>query len=452
MDNEEHLLRGKIGIINFVNMRIGFIAAILFCCCGAAAQIKQPVYKISYLPTEQYVTIPCEFGKAELIVPGNMIDLRTVQITAIDLVFTDYPSKDNLAKLTFNRVQNLFAAFPFLLPDSIELNMIRQTDGAERTAAMKMFHGFIIYYRPLQSKATAAADIIKLKDILTPEVTTEAKRNGFVAGDTTELRKRYEIEEYTTVLKMPVAAALRYMHIDSREKITYEKYDSLYVYLKPTTDSIATSTLKPPADSTVLKVFDRMHWNKMLVVTDVTASMYPYIGQLMIWLKFHEDERRINQFVFFNDGDDTDDEKKIAGNTGGIYSTSSSVFDVVEQLAFKAMSNGNGGNIPENNLEALIKGQAACNNCEATIMIADNASSVSDMALLPQLHKPVHIILCGVHGLINSDYLTIAKATGGSVHTAEEDIQQMAGLKEGDTILIHQKTYTIKNGKFVVVK
>lgn len=446
-------------------MKLFFTAVCLYCCSCCTAQqaiisdiiaqhlSRQSLYNVAHAITEQYFSIPCDFGKAALQFTDSAIDLNTVQVTAVDLVFTDYPSADALIKLNTERLQNLFAKYPALANNnSIEWQVVRQTDGAEKEAALKLFHGFVIYYRPLQSKATAAADIIKLKDLLTPEVITEAKRNGFVAGDTTELRKQYEIEEYTTVLKMPVAAALRYMHIDMREKITYEKYDSLYVYLKPTTDSIETSTLKPPADSTVLKVFDRMHWNKMLVVTDVTASMYPYIGQLMIWLKFHEDERRIDQFVFFNDGDDTDDEKKIAGNTGGIYNTSSSVFDVVEQLAFKAMSNGNGGNIPENNIEALIKGQAACTNCEATIMIADNASSVSDMALLQQLHKPVHVILCGVHGIINSDYLAIAKATGGSVHTAEEDIQQMAGLKEGDTITIHGKQYKIMNGKFLAVK
>lgn len=63
-----------------------------------------------------------------------------------------------------------------------------------------------------------------------------------------------------------------------------------------------------------------MQWNNMLVVADVTASMYPYTGQLLYWLKLHEDERRIKQFVF-NDGDDKDDAVKTPGNTGGIYTT-----------------------------------------------------------------------------------------------------------------------------------
>ena len=441
-----------------------FFAAVLFCCCSfckaqpaiisdiiTAHLYRQPVYTTAHPVTEQYLSVHCDFGKSLLHFPDSTIDLNTVQVTAVDLVFTDYPSADALIKLNTARLEHLFAKYPGLAANNaIEWQVIRQMDGAEKEAASKLFHGFVIYYRPLQSKATAAADLIKLKEILTPEVHTEPKRNGFVTGDTTELRKQYEIEEYTTVLKLPVAEALQLMHIDAREKITYKKYDSLFVYLKPSADSITTTSLKAPEDSTVLKIFDRMHWNNMLVVTDVTASMYPYIGQLMIWMKLHEDERRIKQFVFFNDGDDAPDDKKIMGYTGGIYSTSSSVFDEVEQLAFKAMSNGNGGNIPENNMEALLKGAAACTTCDAIVMIVDNASPVSDMVLLQQLHKPVHIILCGVHGNINTDQLTIAKATGGAVHTAEEDIQQLVNLKEGDSITINGKKYLIKNGKFVL--
>jgi hypothetical protein len=180
--------------------------------------------------------------------------------------------------------------------------------------------------------------------------------------------------------------------------------------------------------------------------------MYPYSGQLLVWLKLHEDERRIKQFVFFNDGDEKDDDQKVIGNTGGIYSTSSAVFDVVEELLFKAMNNGNGGNIPENNIEALLKGSTACMACSDIVMIADNASPVSDMVLLKQLNRPVHIILCGVHDAVNTDYLDIARSTGGSIHLAEDDLQQLMAVKEGEQITFHGRQYKIKNGKFVLAK
>ena len=436
-------------------------AALLLCCCYAAAQqntinkiittqlTKQPAYTIAPQVIEQSFSIGCAFGKAALNFPDSSIDLTAVQVTAVDLVFTDYPSAADLVKLNTQRFKNLFAKYPGLASDNtIAWKLVRQTDGAAKDAAFDLFHGFVIYYRPLQNKATIKTDLIKLKELLAPATSSRKRKDGFVTGDTTELRKQYEIDDYTTVLKLPVDEALKFLGIDKREKIIYKNYDSLFVYLKPSTDSTEKRTIKPPADSTVIKVFDRMQWNNMLVVADVTASMYPYTGQLLYWLKLHEDERRIKQFVFFNDGDDKDDAVKTPGNTGGIYTTGSSVFEVVEQLVFKTMSNGNGGNIPEDNIEAVLKGSTACNNCSAVIMIADNASAVSDMVLLKQLNKPVHIILCGVYESINTDYLNIARSTGGSVHTATEDLEQLIDLKEGEKIIIHNKTYKIVNGKF----
>ncbi len=410
---------------------------------------RMPVFTQEKSIIESAIIIPCEFGKAELQLPPQMPDLSSVQITAIDLAFTDYPSSDDLIALNTKRIQNLFAKFPQLaINKNIEWNIVRQMNGAAREAAISMFHGFVIYSRPLQNDSTIKKDIGKLSTLLTPETTVVKKQHGFVAADTNLTKLRYETEEYTTVLKLPVTDALQMVGISLKEKSTYKNYDSLYVYLKPANDSTLKTTYKSPEDSTVIKVFDRMQWNDMLVVTDVTASMYPYTGQLLLWMKLHEDERRIKQFVFFNDGDNKAEDAKITGSTGGIYTTSSSVFEVVEELLFKTMNNGNGGATPENNTEALLKGTASCSSCGAVVMIADNGSRVSDMALLQQLQKPVHIILCGVHGNINPDYLEMAYKTGGSVHTAEEDLHFTMQLKEGAAVHLHGRTYIIANGKF----
>ena len=433
---------------------------LFFCNCIAAQNkitadildkntVRQPLYITAPAANEKSTFIYCDFGKAALHFKDSSINLDTLLVTAIDLVFTDFPSGNDLIKLNTERIQNLFTKYPSLKKNkAIAWKVVRQTKGAEKDSALKLFHGFVIYYRPLQNKTTMATDLIKLKEMLAPKDSLSKRRNGFVTGDTTELRKQYEIEDYTTVLKLPVKEALQYLGIDEREKVIYKKYDSLFVYLKPFGDSSYKQSLKAPVDATVIKVLDRMQWKNMLVVADVTASMYPYTGQLLYWLKLHEDERRINQFVFFNDGDDKDDEQKVMGNTGGVYTTASSVFEVVEQLVFKAMSNGNGGAIPENNIEALLKGTAACNNCDAAVMIADNSSAVSDMALLKNLNKPVHIILCGVHNAVNVDYLNIARSTNGSVHFEAQDIQ-LANLKEGEKIIINGRSYKITNGKFI---
>ena len=422
--------------------------------------VKTAVYKKRTVVGEKITTITCGFGKDELHFPDS-INVTKIQVTAIDLVYSDYPSSDDLKKLNSKRLSNLFIKYPQLQEVS-EWKLVRQMDGAEKEKAIGMFHGFVLYCRPRQDMNTMKTDLEKLKTILEPAPVESSvpRKNVFIAVDTTNLRKRYEIEPYTIIKKMTPTQALRYTGLGEKEIFNYRdddgaprRVDSVYVFEIPGGDTLKyMTTLRPPEDSTVTKVFDRAQWKNMLVVADVTASMYPYTGQLLYWMKLHEDERDIQQFVFFNDGDNLDDDKKKPGTTGGIYSTNSSVFDVVTQTAFKAMSKGSGGAIPENNIEALLVGINSCPDCSSVVMIADNASSVSDMVLLKQISKPVHIILCGVHETINADYLTIAHATGGSVHTMNEDIKNLSSLKEGEKVLLAGREYRMVGGRFVLKK
>jgi hypothetical protein len=421
-----------------------------------APVVKIPGYSKQKIAGVNSLSISTDYAKDALSKMYPVVHLDSVQVLAIDLIFTDYPAYDDLKKLNTNRLMNLFAKFPSLLTNinAIEWRVIRQMAGAVREKAQSLYHGFVVYYRPQQSTATAEADAAKLKDMLTPkEVPVRKKRRGFLATDTSRLREMYEIEEYTIVKKMPVPEALEYLGIDAKEKRNYPRLDSILVFEKPTDDSLETKLQRePPEDSTVLKVLDRMQWQQMLVVSDVTASMYPYTGQLLLWLKLHEDERYIHQFVFFNDGDRKDEDQKIIGSTGGIYTTGSSIFEEVERLLYKAMHNGSGGAIPENNMEAIVRGIEACPDCLQVVMIADNWSGVKDMELLRLVKKPVHIIACGVRDKINTDFLTIARATGGSVHLIEKDIDNLATLKEGESIAIGSNTYIIENGKFRITK
>ncbi|MCE2711753.1 MAG: hypothetical protein LW688_04340 [Cryomorphaceae bacterium] len=75
------------------------------------------------------------------------------------------------------------------------------------------------------------------------------------------------------------------------------------------------------------------------------------------------------------------------------------------------------------------------------------------MALLSKIKKPVHVILCGsVDGTIELAYLQIAKKTGGSIHTMEESLTELAKLKEGQSIQFGDKSYKIVQGNVVEVK
>jgi len=58
--------------------------------------------------------------------------------------------------------------------------------------------------------------------------------------------------------------------------------------------------------------------------------------------------------------------------------------------------------------------------------------------------------LCGTEDGINPQYLEIARESGGSVHTVEEDIYNLALLNVGETIRIGGQVFKIEpGGKFV---
>jgi hypothetical protein len=205
----------------------------------------------------------------------------------------------------------------------------------------------------------------------------------------------------------------------------------------------------PLRDSTIIKVLNRNpEWAEMLIVCDVTGSMSPYTSQVLLWQNLNIKKKRIKDFVFFNDGDMTEDAKKVIGRTGGIYDTTGQTIDAVIASAVKAMKGGYGGDGPENNVEALIYGNRKYPDCHQVVMIADNGATPRDLILSDQVHKPVKIILCGAQGGVNPAYLDLAKATGGSIHTIEQDIVNMADLTEGGVLKIGKENFEWRGGKF----
>jgi len=59
--------------------------------------------------------------------------------------------------------------------------------------------------------------------------------------------------------------------------------------------------------------------------------------------------------------------------------------------------------------------------------------------------------VCGGESGINPQYLDLARTTGGSVHTIENDITDLSKLNEGQQVNIGSFTYRIQGGKFVSV-
>jgi hypothetical protein len=212
-----------------------------------------------------------------------------------------------------------------------------------------------------------------------------------------------------------------------------------------------------PIDSTfndfvVEKVLKRNGWKDMLIVTDMTGSMGPYIQQLFLWLKLNSIDKKVKQFVFFNDGDTKMDANKEIGKTGGIYHTKAKDYTTVEKTAIKCIMSGGGGDAEENDIEALLKGLSLCTHCKENILIADNNSPVRDLKLLKKINKPIRIIICGSKGQINEEYLNLARKTKGSIHFMEKDLFDLVRYNEGETLEINGEQYIIQDNQFVKVK
>ncbi|MEZ4941644.1 MAG: hypothetical protein R3D58_12265 [Saprospiraceae bacterium] len=195
----------------------------------------------------------------------------------------------------------------------------------------------------------------------------------------------------------------------------------------------------------------REHWKHKVIVTDLTGSMSPYMDQVVLWHALQLVQGEENQYIFFNDGDATPDSKKIVGQTGGLYFTEQADMEKLLQTMQETARAGNGGDGPENDLEALLLGLSKMKGLDQLVLIADNYSDVRDMELLIGLKVPVHIVLCGTADGVNEDYLEIAYKTKGSIHTIEQDIDDLAQLADGATITIGRYQYRVSRGKFIQV-
>jgi hypothetical protein len=210
---------------------------------------------------------------------------------------------------------------------------------------------------------------------------------------------------------------------------------------------IGFEKLDETAESIVTFSLNKRVFKNAALVVDVTASMGPYLGQTIKWLDKNLSKGNFKRAYFFNDGDGKPNSQKVVGSTGGIYQTECKDINKVKETLLKACNAG--GDMPENNIEALIKAQETCPNCEQLVMIADNMATPRDMALLPLVKIPVHILLCGSRYAANTNYLEIAKATGGSVMILNGETPDLTRLKEGEEFKLGLFTFQYKNAKFI---
>ncbi|MES2836762.1 MAG: hypothetical protein V4667_04525 [Bacteroidota bacterium] len=325
------------------------------------------------------------YSKYKILNPKSWLDNKSKGIpTEIDIIFTKYPKDKefwqiNYSQLLSNRLQALFALDPSLNDNRITWRMVLQTECDNEAQAKKLPHGFIIKMMP--EKDDPAAD---------------AKQDS------------------------------SYFQRQTQKVLNFIKQQGTGV------------------DSSVLKIFDRHpEWNNSLVVMDWTGSMYKYGATAVLWHTLHQNQSGIKYFVFFNDGDDKKSEEKQIGNTGGIYGTESKYLTRVINLFYTVMAKGSGGDTPENNIEAVLTGQALFPNFKELILIADNKACIKDYRLIDSLKVPVKVILCGTENGINPQYINLAYKTKGSIHTIEEDIYEMIAQTPGSTFTLNGVEYEL---------
>ncbi|MGL4599356.1 MAG: hypothetical protein ACRCYO_17670 [Bacteroidia bacterium] len=402
-------------------------------------QLALRTQTVSYSQPEVHANMKCirivgKYNSAhveKILLPTKEFEI----IESVTLVYSKPQATFDQEKLNLERLDVLYNIFPaaFKSPFTV-FRFVEQTgSGVDHS---NLFHGFDIVYRATATPESMQAEVLSLKKMVLGEFveTTDItiKPNAEVMyvddakGNTIAVRKTIATEEPMNVEFLP-------------------RYDSEILETKG-------AILGPVVfnDDVVKNTFNRHpEWSDMLVVCDVTGSMFPYTAQLFAWYKLHALENKVRNFIFFNDGDWKPDASKITGATGGIYDVRAASFDTVMRIATKAMISGGGGDCPENNVEALIAGLKKYPNSKEIILIADNWATPRDMELMLDIGRPVKIILCGAMFGINTAYLDLARATGGSVHLMEEELTDLAKIHEGETISIGRFNYKLVAGKFI---
>lgn len=420
----------------------------------------KPTYTNKYVPhniTDSTIEIPVRFDESKLLYVDRIKTLNTRSIKRVTLYYTSYKLAQSFSQPELNseRFKNLQTAFPALFENSfIEWRVVGQTAPANAEEAKKFFHGFVFEFFPLPTAASVKMEMHTMEKIMASK---ELGEDSVYYTDAVSTR----IKKVWTGYYLPKSKWRRDRGVLCTKKGVWNRRKQMESQFKDREYKVAHHKFKASAkaldfvfrstsDSTIFAILNRnKDWNNMVFVVDVTGSMSPYTSQLFVWYKLNSAKRHVKSFTFFNDGDNKSDIWKRAGKTGGIYSTTAKEPDDIMKEGQAAMMRGGGGDAPENNVEATLEAIEKNPDAKEIFMIADNFANMRDFALISNVTKPVHVLLCGTgFGFYNTQYLDLARKTGGSVHTLEEDITDLMKLSEGDTIKIGKQAYKIKKGKF----
>ncbi|MBS3915029.1 MAG: hypothetical protein KG003_11050 [Bacteroidetes bacterium] len=411
------------------------------------------------------IKVNMNFADDSILNPGVVKRLKGLNILMIDLVYTDYRSVKTFDQpvLNLKRMQHLQKILPEAFKNSaIIWNFIAQTGCNSSEGCKDYFHGFAIYYRPKPTALSVSTELAKL-ECSTKRTTywDTIKKYKVVSSYTYLPRSKSKADQGIRYTRRSIffrkevivfdTVPLKRPRMRKRVVTTFEGDCPMDTAISKKPVSLVSSAFVWGNDSVVTAVLNRnKEWKNMVISVDVTGSMSPYTQQVYQWIALQSNLSRVRSFTFFNDGNSTPDHLKFAGHTGGIYDCTKLSFDHIMNSCNKAMRNGNGGDGPENDVESILHIQDEFKNVKEVILIADNFANMRDFKLIEKIQVPVRVILCGASWGVNSEYLKLARSTGGSVHTMEQDLNTLANMMEGETIKIGKQKYKLQKGEFVL--
>jgi hypothetical protein len=389
-------------------------------------------------------------GYAAANLRGTLPDTTGIVVESVSLVFTRYPANPNAWRHEFgvllqDRYTALYQVLPQAFAPGVDWSWTLQTACTTEAQAMKLPHGFVVRYHyrspevpSIPSRASGNEGTsgnegpAVVSRASTPSTSPPAPEDLEGAGGPAGVSRASTPAGNSAILELllahPMYSAVEVGRIVSGEQAV--------------------------KDSTVLRTLVRHpEWKDMLVVMDWTSSMYHYGASALLWHKLNLDARRVKGFTFFNDGNYMPDiDKNTPGKVGGVYHSGAASIDSVMLLMERVMRAGDGGDLPENDLEAVVKGIRRFPDHGDVVLIADNTSDVRDLVLLSDIVAPVHVILCGPEYYpAHPHYLQIARMTGGSIHTLTEDITNLSTQQNGDFLDIGRFRYRIVDGRWKAV-
>lgn len=416
------------------------------------------------LPKGNTFDLSCEFGKAQFKRNKKLNQFDFYEIDQIDLVYTRFRTDTSFSQFKLNkkRLEALNRLYPklFKIPTT-KWRLVEQQKAETIETARPYFHGFVIYKqneRPVTGipKLLIEEEVNFIQKILDTETFTEGRIDTVITEEITFTEK-----DSLTGLFEPISQKKYEKGVRYKSKLIWDRPEESVSYKIKNTAYDTTINEIPAshyfkyklADTVILRALnqiDSAQADKVVLVEDVTGSMAPFLVQTFMWQRLNNN--RVNKYVFFNDGDNMPDSKKVIGNTGGIHEIKSNIPRAVERFAFDVMRKGYGGDGPENNIEALIYAANNFPGADTLYLIADNNAPVKDIELLKEVKKPVKVIVCGFDGLVHPHYIQIAYHTNGTLHTIEDDFSFPKTLKQGDVVQLGEQKFKYYRGRFLLTR